>query len=231
MPLALLARRRIDVQLVIFDCDGVLVDSEAIASRVVAEALTAEGWVMSTEQAQTLFLGMSLPDMLPLISRHMRRPLPASWPVELAGRLTETLAREAIAIPGAIDALHAVSAMGLPWRVASNSSHAEMRTKFAALGISTLVDGRLHSFEDVARGKPAPDLFLATAKAQGVTPDACVVIEDSARGARAAAAAGMDCLGYAAHTSHAELIAEGAAPFRSMFDLPELLLSARRASA
>ena len=86
----------------------------------------------------------------------------------------------------------------------------------------------MHSHHDVARGKPAPDLFLAAAAAEGVAPSECLVIEDSVPGARAAAAAGMDCLGYAPNSDGAALRTVGAIPFHSMFDLPDLIAAARR---
>jgi beta-phosphoglucomutase-like phosphatase (HAD superfamily) len=99
------------------------------------------------------------------------------------------------------------------------------------LGIGELVAGRLHSFEDVPLAKPAPDLYLAAAAAERVTPAECVVVEDSAAGAEGARAAGMDCLGYAPHSNGATLQSVGAVPFRSMFELPGLLRAAWREAA
>ena len=138
------------------------------------------------------------------------------------------LADEVTAINGALEALDGVTALGLPWRVASNSSHDEMRVKFARIGFTERVRGRVHSHRDVSRGKPAPDLFLATAAAEGVLPASCIVIEDSTTGARAAAAAGMDCLAYVPHGDGVALRAVGAVPFHSMYDLPGLLSHAAR---
>jgi beta-phosphoglucomutase-like phosphatase (HAD superfamily) len=121
--------------------------------------------------------------------------------------------------------------MGVPWRIASNSSHAEMRAKFARLGIADLVAGRVHSHSDVARAKPAPDLFLAAAAAGGADPADCVVVEDSLPGVRAASAAGMDCLGFAPHCDGAALRALGAVPFRAMAEIPALIEAAWRVAA
>ncbi len=210
------------LRLVIFDCDGVIVDSEAIANRITSASLTAEGWPMTQAEAEGFFLGMTLTDMVPVIEAHIGRPLSAAWKPNLMNALVEALSRDAVPIEGAVEAMRAASALGLAWRVASNSSHEEMRAKFSRLGITDLVAGRVHSHRDVPRGKPAPDLFLATAEAEGVPPAGCVVIEDSVPGSRAAAAAGMDCLGYAPHGRDAMLIDEGAVPFRSMFELPAL---------
>src|SRR5208283_1658178 len=112
------------------------------------------------------------------------------------------------------------------WRIASNSSHAELQVKFGRNGLADLVAGRLHSHHDVPRGKPAPDLFLAAAAAEGVAPACCLVIEDSVPGVRAAIAARMTCLGFCPDDDGAHLLAEGAAPFHSLHDLPALLRAA-----
>ncbi|MCW3473623.1 HAD family hydrolase [Limobrevibacterium gyesilva] len=230
-PLDLMTGRRAPLRLVIFDCDGVIVDSEPVANRLVAEALTRLGWSMTPADADRHFLGMTLTDMVPVIEARLGQRLPDGWKQGLMSTMVDTLGREATAIAGAVEALRAVSALGLPWRVASNSSHEEMRAKFACLGISDLVAGRVHSHRDVGRGKPEPDLFLAAAAAEGIPPAACVVIEDSLPGARAAAAAAMDCLGYAPHSDGSHLRAAGAVPFRSMFDLPGLIAAANGVAA
>ncbi len=230
-PLGLMEARRAPLRLVIFDCDGVIVDSEGIASRICARSVTALGWPMTADEAQAMFLGMTLTDMIPVIEARTGAPIPPSWTLRLMTDMTDALASEATAIEGAVEAMRATSALGLPWRIASNSSHEEMRAKFACLGITDLVAGRVHSHRDVARGKPAPDLFLATAAAGGVRPEDCVVIEDSMPGARAAAAAGMDCLGFAPHSDGEELRALGAVPFRAMRELPDLFAAGMRVAA
>lgn len=225
-PLDLMRRRAAPLRLVIFDCDGVLVDSEPVSNRLIARDLTARGWPMDTEAATRRFVGTTLPDMRPEIERHLGHALPPDWESALAALIVTALSTEAIPIAGAVETLRAVSRLGLPWRVASNSSHAEMRAKFARLGIADLVAGRVHSFEDVAVGKPAPDLFLAAAAAQGVAPRECVVIEDSMAGVRAARAAGMDCLGFAPHSDGAALRDLGAVPFHDMAKLPDFIRAA-----
>jgi len=229
MPLELMRRRRAPLRLVIYDCDGVLVDSEPVANRVVAEELSALGWVMTAREADGHFLGMTFTDMQPLIEARVGHRLAEDWKQSLVQKVIDAMAAEVGPIDGAVAALHATTALGLPWRVASNSSHEEMAVKFGRLGITALVAGRLHSHRDVARGKPAPDLFLATAAAEGVAPEHCVVIEDSVPGATAARAAGMDCLGYAPHHDGERLRAVGAVPFRSMHDLPGILAAGSRA--
>ena len=227
MALDFMRRRSAPLLLVIYDCDGVLVDSEPVANRVVAEELTTLGWAMTAAEADGHFLGLTFSDMQPIIERRLAQALTEGWKQSLAQKMIEALAEGVEAIPGAVEALHATTGLGLAWRVASNSSHEEMAVKFGRLGIRELVAGRVHSHRDVARGKPAPDLFLAAAAAAGVAPEHCVVIEDSVPGATAAAAAGMPCLGYAAHHDGARLRAVGAVPFGSMFELPGLLAAGK----
>ena len=211
------------LRLVIFDCDGVIIDSEAIAGRITAASLTELGWPMTAEEAQHRFVGMGLADIMPLVAAAIGRPVPTDWRHDLKRRYVTALAEEVTTVPGAVEAMQALSARGMAWRVASNSSHEEMAVKFGRVGLSDFVAGRLHSYTDVARGKPEPDLFLATAAAQGVQPAECVVIEDSVVGACAAAAAGMDCLAYVPYGDGAALRQTGAVPFASMFDLPRLV--------
>ena len=133
---------------------------------------------------------------------------------------------------GAREALASVTALGLIWRIASNSSDLEMNAKFGRTGWTDLVAGRTHSAHELVRlggaAKPAPDVYLAAATADQVEPAHCLVIEDSVAGVTAARAAGMDCLGLAQSGDGAALRAAGAIPFRSMHDLPELLRWAMR---
>lgn len=226
-PAALMRGRRTPLRLVIFDCDGVLVDSEPIADRLIARELGALGWTITPGETGKLFLGLNLTAMIPIIERHLGRAVPEGWRQMIAAKSLAAMAAEAEAIPGAVEAVGELARMGIAWRVASNSSHEELRVKFARIGLAEQTAGRVHSHRDVARGKPAPDLYLAAAAAEGVAPAACVVVEDSAVGVRAAVAAGMDCLGYAPHSDGAVLRAAGAVPFGSMFDLPGLLALAK----
>ncbi len=218
------------MRLVIFDCDGVLIDSEPVANRVAARELTALGWAMSAAECERLFLGLSLPDMRAPIEARLGRTLPEDWVDQLAVIVAAAMAVEVEAVPGAHAALEATTDLGLDWRVASNSSYREMAAKFTRTGLADLVAGRLHSFEDViaegGQGKPAPDLFLRAARSAGVDPAACIVIEDSAVGARAAAAAGMVCWALCPRGDGAALAAEGALVFRSLAELPSLLIAA-----
>jgi HAD superfamily hydrolase (TIGR01509 family) len=229
---AFLRARRRPLEMVIFDCDGVLIDSEGLCNRVVAELLTADGWPMTGEECEHRFVGMSFHAMQPVIEARLGRSLGESWIDRVVAVVTDAMAREVEPMPGAREAIDAVAAFGLKWRVASNSSHMEMAAKFGRVGWMHLVEGRLHSAVDAiaagGAGKPAPDIYLAAAAADGVAPTHCLVIEDSVAGATAAREAGMTCLGLAPGGQDMALRAAGAIPFRSMHDLPELLRAALR---
>lgn len=219
------------LRLVIFDCDGVLVDSETLANRVCAEEVTRLGWPMTGAEAMARFMGLRLSDIAPMVEARTGRPVPPGWVEHLQNRLVEVLGREVEPMPGAAEALREVAALGLAHRVASNSSHEEMAAKFARTGLASLVAGRVHSARDVARGKPAPDVFLAAASAEGVPPGACLVVEDSVPGARAAAAGGMACVGLDPHGDGVRLRAEGAVIVRALAEVPAILRAAMRRAA
>jgi HAD superfamily hydrolase (TIGR01509 family) len=198
-------------ELIIFDCDGVLIDSEGVASRVVAENLSRIGWEMDAAAAMRLFMGMSIMEMQPLIEGRLRRSLPAGWRDGLVRDLADALSREAVVIPGARATLARVTAMGIGWRVASNSSDEEMAIKFGRTGLDDLTAGLTFAAMAVGRPKPAPDVYLAAAKAAGAAPGRCLVLEDSVLGVEGAVAAGMVCYGFDRHGDGAHLREAGAA--------------------
>jgi HAD superfamily hydrolase (TIGR01509 family) len=211
-------------ELIIFDCDGVLIDSEGVAATLIARELTSLGWEMTMQDSMELFLGMSITDMQPLIEARLGRKLPPSWRPQLAEKLVLALGAEAELISGAREMLERVTALGIPWRIASNSSDQEMAVKFARTGLSALVEGKTHSAASViakgGRPKPAPDVFLAAAAAQNMPPKSCLVLEDSALGVTGAVAAGMTCYGFAPHGDGAHLRAAGATEIlRDLHDL------------
>ena len=218
------------LRLVIFDCDGVLVDSEGPSNAVVAREITALGWPMTAAESTARFVGVRLSDIPAVVEAHLGRPVPPGWVETLRGGLIaafDTLET----LPGAHDTLRAVAALGLPYRVASNSSHEEMAVKFRTTGLAPLIAGRQHSARDVPRGKPHPDVFLAAAAAEGVPPAACLVVEDSLPGVTAAIAAGMTVVGLDPGGDGAPLRAAGATPIRSLHELPALLRTALRPAA
>ncbi len=219
--------RRPRPAMVVFDCDGVLIDSEPLCDRVVAQALTELGWPMTPAESHARFIGLSFYDMVPTIEARLGRSIGNDWIDLLVRRVVAAMAAEVELVPGAREALHGVDALGLPWRIASNSSHDEMHAKFGRTGLMDLVAGRLHSAVDViargGRGKPAPDVYLAAAAAEGIDPATCIAIEDSVAGVRAAVAAGMECLGFSPGHDGARLRDAGAVPFHAMDRLPDLL--------
>jgi HAD superfamily hydrolase (TIGR01509 family) len=224
--------RQTPIGMVIFDCDGVLIDSEKIANRVIAESLTGLGWHLTGKECQEVFLGMSLRGMIPLIETRLARAIPPDWLRALRADMLKALEAGVEPIPHAEEALHAVTALGLPWRIASNSSYEEMSVKFKRTGLAGLVAGRMHSHRDVPRSKPAPDLFLHVAAVQKVAPGDCLVIEDSVPGVQAARAAGMEVLGYAPTEVHqARLLKEGAYVFTNMRQVKALVGAALKVAA
>jgi HAD superfamily hydrolase (TIGR01509 family) len=220
---------RLPLQLVIFDCDGVLVDSEPASRRVLAAEAARRGWHL-TEDAARRWTGLRWSDLQPMFEQECGCKLPADWPLCMQTRLIAAMEGNVTAIPGAAAALRATATLGIPYRIASNSSHEEMQAKFAATGLAPLVAGRVHSARDVGRGKPAPDLFLAAATAERASPAACLVIEDSRPGVTAALAAGMTCLAYLPQgdldSDPDGLASLGAHPITSLFALPPLLKTA-----
>ena len=207
---------------VLFDCDGVLADSEGLVNAIIAEDLTARGWRISAEQARETFLGMASSVMRPMIEARVG-PLPADWLATLSDRIAMEMAHALQPIPGALAAVAAVRAAGVPVAVASNSARKELLAKLERIGLAEAMGDRVFSYEDVARPKPAPDLYLAAAEACGAAPADCVVVEDSLLGARAGIAAGCRVLGLTRETDASIFSAIGAVPFAAMADLPQLL--------
>lgn len=208
---------------VLFDCDGVLVDSEPITDRVIAANLTRHGLSLAATEIHALFLGGTMAGVAEE-ARRRGAALPPDWVDAVYQEMFAELAKGTPLIPGIPEVLDALDAAAIPYAVGSNGPHRKMQI---TLGQHPALHGRLHgrifSRHDVARPKPAPDLYLHAAAALNAPPAACVVVEDSATGVRAARAAGMACLGYAPQGDGARLAAEGARPFRRMDDLPALL--------
>jgi HAD superfamily hydrolase (TIGR01509 family) len=213
------------IQLVIFDCDGVLIDSEPVSRQLLAEEAVALGWPMQPDDMKR-FTGLTWTAIKPVYEAAIGRELPLDWPSQLQARLVEIMGEGVPAMEGAREVLQALAELGLPYRVASNSSHEEMAQKFGFTGLAPLVVGRTHSARDVARGKPAPDLFLAAAAAEGVGPEACLVVEDSVPGITAAQAAGMRVVAFAPEGLPRGLARAPDHVVGSLAELPALLRAA-----
>ncbi|MBE9604202.1 HAD family phosphatase [Acetobacteraceae bacterium H6797] len=207
---------------VLFDCDGVLADSEWVVNDLVAKDLSARGWVMDAEQAREHFLGMAIPTMMPLINQRLEN-VPVDWPEMIANAISEMMARHTPPIEGSVDVVKALVAAGVPVACASNSGRIELASKIKGLGLTEIFAGRQFSWEDVARPKPQPDMYLAAAAACGADPKDCVVVEDSLLGAKAGLAAGCRVMGFCQVTDPEIFLAIGATPFHTMAELPSLL--------
>ncbi|MEU8298982.1 HAD family hydrolase [Micromonospora sp. NPDC048909] len=209
------------IELVIFDCDGVLVDSERIAVRVQV-ALGAElGWPLTEVEVIDRFIGRSHASIRDQIAAQLGQEVAGSWSERF-----EQLHREAVdAALAPVEGLpEALDAIVLPTCVASNGSHEKMRHTLGRTGLYERFAGRIFSAGEVSHGKPAPDLFLHAARRMGVDPAACVVVEDSRPGVQAARAAGMRAFGYAGGLTRAEQL-EGpdTVVFDDMRKLPSLI--------
>lgn len=211
------------VRAVLFDCDGVVVDSEPATFALIAEDLAARGLRLTHAEMEHHFLGGTI-ERVGEKARQMGADIPPGWAEDFYTRLYARLAQGTALMPGIPALLDALDAAGVAYAIGSNGTGAKMQVTLGQHpGVMARLAGRLFSGRDLAMLKPDPDLYLYAARALRVPPQACVVIEDSAPGARAAAAAGMRCLGYAPQGDGAALLAEGAQVFRSMAEVPGLL--------
>lgn len=208
---------------IIFDCDGVLVDSERLVCRVESALLTGWGWPLTPEQARTEFKGRAFPDIAASIEERLRGKLPLDWMYLWAMETAALFQRELREVAGVRPVLDILSGAEVPMCVASQSPSPRVKLSLGLTDLARYFEGRVFTSSLVARPKPAPDLFLHAASALGASPERCVVIEDSPSGARAAISAGMRVLGYAADEDAARLEAEGAHVFHDMRELLELL--------
>lgn len=209
------------VSLVIFDCDGVLVDSERLSHGVLQAMLAERGVQLSLQQAVDRFIGTSLPECLARISQLLGAPLPDGFRSEMAERTRLAFSQQLTRVAG-IDAV--LRSMDVPFCVASNGNRAKVDFTLGHTGLLPLFEDRIFTADDVRQPKPAPDLFLHAAAAMQAEPGATVVVEDTPTGIRAAKAAGMRAIGFAAMTPAQRLTAEGAdAIALSMGDVQALL--------
>jgi len=208
--------------LVIFDCDGVLVDSETVSNAVLAENLTRHGLPMTLERSMELFVGGTMAGVGKL-ARAMGAELPEDWVDEVYAETYAALPAGVDVIAGIPELLDRLDAVGIPYAVGSNGSEDKMRITLGQNGLWDRFEGRRFSAHTLGVAKPDPGLFLAAAAHFGVAPSRAVVVEDSATGVTAARRAAMRCLGYAAHDDGARLREAGAEIFDSMFAVPGLI--------
>lgn len=205
--------------LVIFDCDGVLVDSERLAVRTEAEILTGLGWPLTEADIVERFVGRSAAYMHQEIERQLGRSV--DWDAEFESQYRQVFEQELAPVPGVIEALDRIP---VPNCVASSGSHERMRFTLGLTGLFDRFEGRIFSVDDVAKGKPAPDIFLHAAEKMETQPRRCAVIEDSVSGVTAGLAAGMTVFAFAGSvTNPAQLSIDTAVIFEDMRDLPVVL--------
>ncbi|HEY2141268.1 MAG TPA: HAD-IA family hydrolase [Solirubrobacteraceae bacterium] len=216
---------RRDLQLVIFDCDGVLVDSEVISNRVLAEMLSAEGLLTTLRQARRDYQGLLLADISFRAEEKLGHRLPEDWLDRYETERAAAFRRELRPVAGAVETVQRVTAAGIGVCVASQGKLSKTRLSLALTGLDHLLpEPARFSAYSVARGKPAPDLFLHAAMSIGAQPAGCVVVEDTPSGVTAAASAGMRSVGYAADSDERALRDAGATEIlRSLDELPRVL--------
>jgi HAD superfamily hydrolase (TIGR01509 family) len=211
--------------LVIFDNDGVLVDSEPIANRVLAGYLTELGHPTSYEDSVRDYMGAAVHRVHDLVLERSGQRLPADFDDGLHARVFAAFRRELKAVDGVDEVLQELAAARVRYCVASSGSHERIRVSLRKADLYRHFDeDRIFSSQDVGKGKPAPDLFLRAAERMGVEPRRCVVVEDSPLGVRAAVSAGMDVYGYASMTPQ-ERLRGATALFSDMAELLPLLSS------
>jgi HAD superfamily hydrolase (TIGR01509 family) len=206
-----------DIELVIFDCDGVLVDSEVIGNTIMAESLSAHGLQVSLAECMDMFVGATMAGVK-VKAEGLGAVLPDDWVAQIYVDIYARLRAGCPLVEGVVDVLDALDAAGIPYCVASNGSREKMGITLGQNGILQRFGDRVYSAQELNTAKPAPELFLHAA--QGLSPARCVVIEDSLNGIHGAEAAGMRCFAYAPEGGNVA----GATPFKSMAALPALLL-------
>ena len=205
-------------ELVIFDCDGVLVDTERATVVVESSFLTELGWAIAPEEVADLFLGRTDEYMRQVIEERLPE-LPSDWERRLEARYVSAHT-EVQPVEGIVDALERISGDTC---VASSGTHEKMRRTLGATGLYERFEGRIFSATDVEHGKPAPDLFLYAAERMGARPETCAVVEDSPFGIAAAKAAGMRAFAYAGGVMPPERLRDADVVFDDMRELPALL--------
>ena len=212
-------------ELVVFDCDGVLVDSEVISIRVDQRVLADLGWELELDEIVERFVGKSEAHFVGAVEQQLGIRLADGWDREYGRWYQEAFERDLEPVDGIEEALDRLS---LPHCVASSGSHEKMHRTLGKTGLLPRFQGRIYSATEVSNGKPAPDLFLHAAASLNTAPVRCAVVEDSAFGVQAARAAGMHVFAYAGGvTPAARLAGPGTTVFSDMRQLPELIAAGR----
>lgn len=206
---------------VVFDCDGVLVDSEVLAMKVGQRVLADLGWQVELFELIEMFMGCSHEYYVEQIEKNLGRVLDDDWSIPYRPWYEKAFAEDLREIEGISDAVDRIT---LPKAVASNSGHDRIKLSLASVGLLERFEGRICSAEDVPKGKPAPDVYIRAAKVLGVSPERCIAVEDSKFGVQAARSAGMSVLAYESDLTPAGWFDRAdITVFRSMADLPGLV--------
>jgi HAD superfamily hydrolase (TIGR01509 family) len=214
---------------VLFDCDGVLVDSEPITNAVLRDMLEELGWKLTQAECMRIFIGKALKDERALIEAHTGQPLSEAWLVRFRERRNERLMHEVKPIAGALEAVALLHGR-LAGRIAcaSGADRFKVELQLEKCGLLPYFQGRVFSGHELPRSKPAPDVYLAAAAALGIAPERCAVVEDTVTGVAAGVASGATVFGYsppeAGHSAPQALRDAGATEiFTDMARLPQLL--------
>lgn len=207
--------------LLIFDCDGVLVDSEELSARLLLEAAREHGpLAMEASEAIRLFRGRKMAECVEILSERLARPLPEDFTPKFRVRQAEVFRQKLKPIPGIHEALSKIT---IPVCVASNGPREKIALALSVTGLLPFFEGRIFSSYELGTWKPDPGVFLHAAWESGVAPTNCAVVEDSVLGVRAGLAAGMHVFGYIAAGDGPEFHLPGITRFDRMAELPRLL--------
>ncbi len=209
--------------LVIFDCDGVQVDTETINNEVISQLLKEAGLEMSPEEVARRTTGLAYSEMWEMFEDEVPGSLPVDIEEQQLTLESERFRKELLPMPGAVETVRCLRAAGIPMCVASNGTREKMVVTLEVTGLAGYLGDKFYGVDQVAHGKPAPDIYLLAAQKMGVPPSRCVVIEDSYPGAQAGLAAGMTVLGYCPDKDIWGLEGLGIQTFSEMNGLPELL--------
>lgn len=214
---------------VLFDCDGVLVDSEAITNSVLREMLHELGWLISETECLERFVGKAFKDEWQVIFDHTGYRIDDAWLAGFRARRDVALRAQLQPVPGAVEAVRRIAATGIPIACVSGADRRKIEMQLGIVGLTDSFGAHVFSGMETPRSKPAPDVYLAATAALGLEPARCAVIEDSPPGVEAGVAAGTTVFGFApggpAHQSPDLLVELGATTvFSSMAQLPVLVL-------
>ncbi|MDR7379998.1 HAD superfamily hydrolase (TIGR01509 family) [Rhodoferax ferrireducens] len=187
---------------VLFDCDGVLVDSEPLTNGVLRDMLAERGWELSAAECMRFFVGKAVMDEVASIEKHTGQPVTEAWMSEFRSRRNQALQDQLLPIPNihaAVQAIHTAYAGGIA--CASGADRIKVELQLRKVGLIEYFDGRVFSGHEMPRSKPWPDVYLAAAAALQANPQRCAVVEDTVTGVRAGVAAGATVFGYAPATS------------------------------